>query len=72
MEQKIISPGENYKGLDNWLKEMEAKKILLVCDSSIRYQKEFGSHLREMERLGVDIIDFRGFQIGRASCRERV
>ena len=45
MEQKIISPGENYKGLDNWLKEMEAKKILLVCDSSIRYQKEFGSHL---------------------------
>lgn len=62
MEQKIISPGENYKGLDNWLKEMEAKKILLVCDSSIRYQKEFGSHLREMERLGVDIIDFRGFQ----------
>lgn len=61
MEQRIITPGENYKGLDNWLKEIGAKKILLVCGDSIRYQKEFHAHLKDIKRMGMGIISFRDF-----------
>lgn len=62
MEQKMITPEENYKGLDDWIKETEAKRILLVCDGSIRYQREFDLHLREIEELGVGMVGFRDFQ----------
>lgn len=62
MEQKMITPEKNYKGLDDWIKETEAKRILLVCDGSIRYQREFDLHLREIEELGVGMVDFRDFQ----------
>lgn len=62
MEQKIIAPGENYKGLDEWIKEIGAKKILMVCDGSIWYQKEFNTHLEEIEKTGVQMIGFRDFQ----------
>lgn len=62
MEQKIITPGENYKGLDDWIKETGAKKILMVCDGSIWYQKEFNAHLEQIEKLGVEMIGFRDFQ----------
>ncbi len=62
MEQKIINPGENYKGLDDWITETGAKKILMVCDGSIWYQKEFNAHLEEIEKTGVQMIGFRDFQ----------
>lgn len=62
MEQKIITPGENYKGLDDWIRETGAKKILMVCDGSIWYQKEFNAHLEEIEKTGVEMIGFRDFQ----------
>lgn len=62
MEQKIITPGENYKGLDDWISETGCKKILMVCDDSIRYHKEFNAHLEDIERIGVEIIGFRDFQ----------
>jgi len=62
MDQKIITPGENYKGLDAWIKENGAKIILMVCDGSILYQKEFNAHLEEIEKTGVEIIGFRDFQ----------
>ena len=62
MEQRIITPGENYKGLDDWIKETGCKKILLVCDGSIWYQKEFNAHLEEIDKLGVEMIGFRDFQ----------
>ena len=62
MEQRIITPGDNYKGLDDWIKETGCKKILLVCDGSIWYQKEFNAHLEEIDRLGVEMIGFRDFQ----------
>ena len=51
MEQKIITPGENYKGLDNWIKETGAKKILMVCDGSIWYQKAFNAHLEDIDKI---------------------
>lgn len=62
MDQKIITPGENYKGLDEWIKENGCKKILMVCDGSIWYQKEFNAHLEEVEKLGVQMVGFRDFQ----------
>ena len=51
MEQKIITPGENYKELDEWILENGAKKILIVCDDSIWYLKEFNDHLEEIEKM---------------------
>ena len=62
MEQKIITPGENYKGLDDWIRDVGAKKILMVCDGSIWYQKAFNAHLEEIEKTGVEMIGFRDFQ----------
>lgn len=62
MIQKIIIPGENYKGLDNWIRETCCKKILLVCDDSICYQKALNLHLEEIDKMGVKIINFRDFQ----------
>lgn len=62
MKQKIITPGENYIGLDEWIKDYGCTKILMVCDDSIRYQKEFNAHLEEIERTGIEIIGFRDFQ----------
>lgn len=62
MDQRIITPGENYKGLDDWINETACKKILLVCDGSIWYQKEFNAHLEEIDKMGVEMIGFRDFQ----------
>lgn len=60
--QKIITPGENYNGLDEWILNTSCKKILMICDGSIWYQKAFSEHLEEIYKLGVQIIDFRNFQ----------
>ena len=62
MDQRIITPGENYKGLDDWIRETGAKKILVVCDGSIWYQKEFNAHLEEIEKNGIEMVGFRDFQ----------
>ena len=58
MNQRIITPGENYKGLDDWVRETGCKKILMVCDGSIWYQKAFNAHLEEYDKLGVEMIGF--------------
>ena len=63
MNQKIITPGENYIGLDNWIRESGVRKLLLVCDASISFQKAFNEHLAVSdERLGVQMIRFQDFQ----------
>lgn len=62
MVQKIITPGENYKGLDNWILENNCQKILLVCDESIKFQKAFCMHLEEIEKSDVKIFRFSDFQ----------
>lgn len=62
MEQRIIIPGENYKELDDWIIETGCKRILMVCDASIRYQKDFNAHFEEIDKLGIERIDFRDFQ----------
>lgn len=63
MDQRIITSEDNYIALDNWISETKSKRILLVCDDSIRYQKKFNAHLEEMdEKLGIKLIFFRDFQ----------
>lgn len=62
MEQKIITPRDNYIELDNWIMENGCKKILLICDDSIRYQKEFNVHLEKIQKSGIGIIFFQDFQ----------
>lgn len=62
MEQKIITARDNYIELDKWIQENGCKKILIVCDGSIWYQKEFNAHLEEVEKTGVQMIGFRDFQ----------
>ena len=62
MEQKIITPGENYNGLDEWIKETGTKKLFIVFDGSLRYQKELNGRLKEIENTGIEIIGFWDFQ----------
>ena len=62
MEQKIITAENNYSGLDDWIRGNGIKKLLLVCDGSIWYMKDFNAHLEEAEKMGVQMIGFRDFQ----------
>lgn len=62
MDQRIITPKENYKSLDNWINETNCKKILLVCDESIMFQKLFCAHLEQVEKTDVTIFRFSDFQ----------
>lgn len=62
MEQRIITPGEHYKGLDAWIRETGCQRIFLVCDESIQFQRELNDHLDEMNKQDVEIIRFHDFQ----------
>ena len=63
MRQKLITPGENYSGLDEWIRETGCKKVFFVCGGSIRYQKELYTHLNGIEEiLKVEIVYFHDFQ----------
>ena len=53
----IITSENNYKGLDGWLKGKQ--KILLVCDSSIRFLEKFN---RKLDEVKVPLIHFSDFQ----------
>ena len=63
MEQKIITPGKDYQGLDEWIKEENCSQILLVCDSSINFQKDFCAHLETLNtHLNTKLVWFQDFQ----------
>ena len=62
MEQAIITARENYTEFDQWLRENGCKKLLMVCDDSIRFMEGFSRHLEDIEKLGVQITAFRDFQ----------
>lgn len=53
----IITAEKNYAGLDGWL--AERKKVLLVCDDSIRFLENFARKLSEVK---TPIIRFSDFQ----------
>lgn len=62
MEQKIITAGDSYIGIERWAEEAGARKILLVCGASIRFLRALEERLGRMERGGVSIIRFTDFQ----------
>ena len=62
MEQKIITAENQYAELDKWIDENSCKKILAVCDDSIKFMKPFASYLNTLDRSGVSVIYFRDFQ----------
>ena len=62
MEQKIITAENKYAELDKWIDENSCKKILAVCDDSIKFMKPFASYLNTLDRSGVSVIYFRDFQ----------
>ncbi len=62
MEQKIITAKENYQEFDQWLRENGCKKLLMVCDDSIRFMEGFSRHLEGTEKRGVQITAFRDFK----------
>ena len=53
----IITPENNYKGLDEWLEGK--KKVLLVCDGSIRFLEDFN---KKLNNLTTPIVRFSDFQ----------
>ena len=53
----IISPENNYQGLDEWLKGK--RKVFLVCDPSIRYLEGLNRKLGEVTVPLVRFSDFR-------------
>ena len=59
MEQEIIRPGENYRGLEEWIRKNCPGKLLLVCGRSIRFQTELNAFF---ESLGGKVVRFSGFQ----------
>ena len=53
----IITAENNYKALDAWLQNR--KKVLLVCDSSIRFLENFN---RKLAEIAVPMVRFSDFQ----------
>lgn len=53
----IITPENNYKGLDEWLDGK--KKVFLVCDGSIRFLDEYNKKLDDLTTPMVRFSDFQ-------------
>ncbi len=63
MDQRIISPDDDYRAVDEWIRESGIKRLMLVCGSSIGYQKELNGYLEELEdRTGTAVIRFSDFR----------
>lgn len=61
MRQNIITAGDNYRELDEWINERGARKILLVCRGAVNRMESFQKHLEELEKH-VEIIKFSAYQ----------
>lgn len=57
MEQTIITSNNNYEGLDSWLEGK--KKILLVCDDSIKFLPDIRG---KMDTVNVPLVTFSDFK----------
>ena len=62
MEQRIITARDNYTEFDQWIMGNGCRKLLLVCDDSIRYMDGFSRHLEEAEKAGTKITRFSDFK----------
>lgn len=62
MEQKMIMASENYKELDEYIKENKAKTILLVCDVALPFLKISKYFDTLEERMDVKVVKFDDFK----------
>ncbi|MBP5592251.1 phosphonoacetaldehyde reductase [bacterium] len=62
MEQKIITARGCYIEFDQWVRDNGCKKLLMVCDDSLKFMDNFNSHLAQLEKNGLKIIRFSDFQ----------
>lgn len=62
MEQKIITSDNDYDGLDGWLVKAEAKKVFLVCDSSLKFLENISEKIGRIKEQGTTVISFSDFQ----------
>ena len=53
----IITAENEYNGLDEWLNDK--KKVLLVCDSSLQFLKNFN---KKLETISIPMVSFSDFQ----------
>lgn len=61
MEQKILRPEGNYRELDAYFRESGARRLFLVCGSSIR-KLRVGRYFDTLaERTGIETVRFSGF-----------
>ncbi len=61
-EQEILTAGENYVELDNYIQKNGFKTVFLVCGKSISFL-EVGKYFNMVEsRLGIKVIRFSDFQ----------
>lgn len=61
-EQNIIIASDDYIEIDNYIKINRIKKILLVCDDSIKFLR-INSYFENLKtRLGISIVRFSDFQ----------
>lgn len=56
MVQKILESKNDCSDLDNWIKTNNCKKIFLVCDDSIKYQKEFFEYFSKINNSHIDVM----------------
>lgn len=62
MEQTIITAKNNYSELDQWLQRHNCKRLLLVCDDSVRFMDSFREYIKRTEKSGLLTIVFQDFQ----------
>lgn len=61
MKQQILSSEENYVELDEYLKKLNIKTALLVCDGSFPYLGIYRYFETLEERLGIKLVKFDDF-----------
>lgn len=60
-EQVILESDNNYQMLDNYLRDIDAKKIFLINRSSLEYLA-INDYFRTLEeRLGIPVIRFKNY-----------
>lgn len=59
MSQKIITAENGYAALDQWVKDNNIRKLMLVCDSSLQFLTDINEHL---PKIDTEMIRFDDFQ----------
>lgn len=61
-DQQVLTASENYEELNAYLKENRAKKVFLVCDSSLPFLRISKYFDTLQENTGVEVVKFSDFK----------